>query len=171
MISYALALLCGVLLLCADQLTKYYISANFVLGESHEFLKGFIDLTYIHNRGGAWGMLYGRTYILLPVTLAIMAFCVLFYVKYGKKNRLLLWAISLVMSGGIGNMIDRVFRDGNVVDFLHFEFFPSFPVFNVADCAIVVGAGLLILYFILDAVKEERLKKEKGISEHSGGEN
>ena len=99
MISYALALLCGVLLLCADQLTKYYISANFALGESHEFLKGFIDLTYIHNRGGAWGMLYGRTYILLPVTLAIMALCIVFYVKYGKKNRLLLWAISLVMSG------------------------------------------------------------------------
>ena len=68
-------------------------------------------------------------------------------------------------------MTDRVFRDGNVVDFLHFEFFPSFPVFNVADCAIVVGAGLLILYFILDAVKEERLKKEKGISERRDGEN
>ena len=97
MISYALALLCGILLLCADQFTKYYISANFVLGESHEFLKGFIDLTYIHNRGGAWGMLYGRTYILLPVTLAIMALCIVFYVKYGKRNRLLMWAISLVM--------------------------------------------------------------------------
>ena len=170
MISYALALLCGALLLGVDQLTKYYISSNFVLGESHEFLKGFIDLTYIHNRGGAWGMLYGHTYILLPVTIAIMAFCIVFYVKYGKKSRLLLWAISLVMSGGIGNMIDRVFRGGNVVDFLHFEFFPSFPVFNVADCAIVVGAGLLILYFILDAVKEERQKKQNNLSEQGNGE-
>ncbi|MGN0492903.1 MAG: signal peptidase II [Acutalibacteraceae bacterium] len=169
MISYALALLCGVLLLCADQLTKYYISVNFALGESHEFLKGFIDLTYIHNRGGAWGMLYGSTYILLPVTLAIMVFCIVFYVKYGKKNHLLLWAISLVMSGGIGNMIDRVFRDGNVVDFLHFEFFPSFPVFNVADCAIVVGAGLLILYFILDAIREERQKRAEKLSEQNDG--
>lgn len=170
MISYALALLCGALMLGVDQLTKYYISSNFVLGESHEFLKGFIDLTYIHNRGGAWGMLYGHTYILLPVTIAIMAFCIVFYVKYGKKSRLLLWAISLVMSGGIGNMIDRVFRGGNVVDFLHFEFFPSFPVFNVADCAIVVGAGLLILYFILDAVKEERQKKQNNLSEQGNGE-
>lgn len=157
-------------MLGVDQLTKYYISSNFVLGESHEFLKGFIDLTYIHNRGGAWGMLYGHTYILLPVTIAIMAFCIVFYVKYGKKSRLLLWAISLVMSGGIGNMIDRVFRGGNVVDFLHFEFFPSFPVFNVADCAIVVGAGLLILYFILDAVKEERQKKQNNLSEQGNGE-
>ena len=169
MISYILAFLCGVLLLVADQLTKYYISTNFVLGESGEFLSGFIDLTYIHNRGGAWGMLYGRTYILLPITLVIMIICIIFYVKYGKKSRLLLWAITLVMSGGIGNMIDRVFRDGNVVDFLHFEFFPSFPVFNVADCAIVVGAGLLILYFILDAVREERQKKLKNPSEHTDG--
>ena len=169
MISYILAFLCGVLLLGADQLTKYYISTNFVLGESREFLSGFIDLTYIHNRGGAWGMLYGRTYILLPVTLVIMIICIIFYVKYGKKDRLLLWAITLVMSGGIGNMIDRVFRGGNVVDFLHFEFFPSFPVFNVADCAIVVGAGLLILYFILDAVREEKQKKLKNPPEHTDG--
>lgn len=167
MISYVLAFLCGALLVLADQFTKYYISANFVLGESREFINGFINLTYIHNRGGAWGLLYGHTLILVPITLVIMALCVVLYVKYGKKSRLLLWAISLVLSGGIGNMIDRAFRGGNVVDFLHFEFFPSFPVFNVADCAIVVGAGLLILYFILDAVREEKQKKLKNPSEQS----
>ena len=170
MISYVLAFLCGALLVLADQLTKYYISANFVLGESREFINGFINLTYIHNRGGAWGLLYGHTLILVPITLVIMAHCVVLYVKYGKKSRLLLWAISLVLSGGIGNMIDRVFREGNVVDFLHFEFFPTFPVFNVADCAVVVGAGLLILYFILDTVKEEKQKKAENPSEQSDGE-
>ena len=170
MISYILAVLCGALLILADQLTKYYISANFLLGESREFINGFINLTYIHNRGGAWGLLYGHTYILVPITLVIMVLCVVLYVKYGKKSRLLLWAISLVLSGGIGNMIDRVFRGGNVVDFLHFEFFPSFPVFNVADCAVVVGAGLLILYFILDTIKEEKQKKSLKLSEQSDGE-
>ena len=54
----------------------------------------------------------------------------------------------------------RVFYGGNVVDFLHFEFWPTFPIFNVADCAIVVGAGLLILVFILDAIKDMKSKKE-----------
>ena len=170
MISYILAVLCGALLILADQLTKYYISANFLLGESREFINGFINLTYIHNRGGAWGLLYGHTLILVPITVVIMALCIFLYVKYGKKNRLLLWAISLVLSGGIGNMIDRIFRGGNVVDFLHFEFFPSFPVFNVADCAVVVGAGLLILYFILDTIKEEKQKKALKLSEQSNGE-
>lgn len=170
MISYILAVLCGALLILVDQLTKYYISANFLLGESREFINGFINLTYIHNRGGAWGLLYGHTLILVPITVVIMVLCIFLYVKYGKKNRLLLWAISLVLSGGIGNMIDRIFRGGNVVDFLHFEFFPSFPVFNVADCAVVVGAGLLILYFILDTIKEEKQKKALKLLEQSNGE-
>ena len=71
----------------------------------------------------------------------------------------------LVLSGGVGNMIDRVFRDGNVIDFLHFEFFPSFPVFNVADCAIVVGAGLLILYFLIDSVRESKRKSAEKADE------
>ncbi len=169
MISYILAVLCGALIILADRLTKYYISVNFVLGESREFINGFINLTYIHNRGGAWGMLYGHTYILIPLTVVIMAVCVFLYIKYGNKSRLLLWAITFVLSGGIGNMIDRVFHGGNVVDFLHFEFFPSFPIFNVADCAIVVGAGLLILYFILDAIKEEKQKRAENLSEQSDG--
>ena len=120
MVSYILAVICSVLVLGADQLTKYLVAADFTLGETRDFLPGLIDFTYIHNRGGAWGMLYGHTYILLPVTVVIMALCVFLYIKYGKKSKLLFWAIALVLSGGIGNMIDRVFRGGNVVDFLHF---------------------------------------------------
>ena len=85
------------------------------------------------------------------------------------KNPLLIWAMTLVLSGGIGNMIDRVFRDGNVVDFLHFTFWPDFPIFNVADCAIVVGAGLLILYFLLDSIKEYNLKKNEVKKEETNG--
>lgn len=165
MLSYILAVVSAVLLLGADQLTKYLISTRFELRESRVFLKGFIDLTYIHNRGGAWGLLYGKTYILIPITVIVMAVCIILYKKYGKKNKLLFWAIMLVLSGGIGNMIDRVFRDGNVIDFLHFEFFPSFPVFNVADCAIVVGAGLLILYFLIDSVKESKQKSAEKADE------
>ena len=165
MLSYILAVVSAVLLLGADQLTKYLISTRFELEESRVFLKGFIEFLYIHNRGGAWGLLYGKTYILIPVTVIVMAVCIILYKKYGKKNKLLFWAIMLVLSGGIGNMIDRVFRDGNVIDFLHFEFFPSFPVFNVADCAIVVGAGLLILYFLVDSVKESKRKNAEKADE------
>ncbi|MBR4072836.1 MAG: signal peptidase II [Clostridia bacterium] len=168
MISYILALLSGLLLLGADQYTKAYIVSEFQLAEQREFLDGFIDLVYIHNQGGAWGLLQGHTWMLLAVTIAVMFVCVAMLLKFGFKNKLMFWAISLVMFGGIGNMIDRIFRDGNVVDFLHFEFMPDFPVFNVADCGIVIGAGLLILYFVLDMIKESRQKKtEEKIKEQS----
>ena len=156
MLSYILAIITSVLTLLADQYTKYFISSNFELGEGTNFLKGFIDIVYIHNTGGAWGLLSGSTYILLGLTCVIIAFLIVYFVKYGRKSKLLFWAISLVISGGLGNMIDRVFRGGKVVDFLHFKFYPTFPVFNVADIGVVVGAGLLILYFVLDTLKDIR---------------
>ena len=159
MISFILSLLCGFLFLGIDQYTKHLVILNFELYESREFLKGFIDLTYIHNRGGAWGMLSGNTWFLVCVSVVVMAVCLFILLKYALKNKLLHWALNLVLFGGLGNMIDRVFKDGNVVDFLHFEFWPQFPVFNVADCAIVLGTGLLILYFIIDTVNEYKQKK------------
>lgn len=158
MISYILALLTGVAFLVADQLTKAYISANFTLGETSDLLKGFIDLTYIHNKGGAWGMLSGYTWLLISMTIIIMIICIALLLKFGLKDKLMFWAMSLVMFGGIGNMIDRIFRGGNVVDFLHFSFWKSFPVFNVADCAVVIGAGLVILYFVIGMINDSRRK-------------
>ncbi len=159
MVSYILAVAVAVAVLAVGQLTKWYIAANFTLATSQEFIPGLIDITYIHNDGGAWGMLGGYTWILLSVTIIIMLVCITLLLKYGSRDKLMFWAITLVLSGGVGNMIDRVFRDGNVVDFLHFAFMPDFPVFNVADCAIVVGAGLLLLYYIMSTVKETREKR------------
>ena len=97
-----------------------------------------------------------------------MAVCVFCLVKYGK-NKLFFWSVCLVLSGGVGNMIDRVFRGGSVVDFLHFEFWPSFPVFNIADCAVVIGGGMLVLYFVLDIINE--YKKKRGEKETDGKTN
>ena len=161
MLSSILAIVMGIVILGADQLTKYYISANFVYGESVPFIKGFIDLQFFENSGSAWGMLSGKTWILLTITVVVMLVLITFMLKYGKNSKLLIWPESLEVSGGIGNLIDRVFRGGKVVDFLHFEFFPSYPIFNIADIAVVMGAGLLILYFIVDTVIESKKNKEK----------
>ena len=158
MISYILALLVGLIILGLDQYTKYFIISNYTLGASSDFLPGIIDITYIHNKGGAWGMLSGHTWLLVSVTVIVMLVCVALLLKYGARNKLMFWAITLVLSGGIGNMIDRIFRDGNVIDFLHFEFMPDFPVFNVADCAIVIGAGLLILYFLAGIIRDAKVR-------------
>ncbi len=164
MISYILAVFCGVLFLAADQYTKYFVSTNFQLGESREFLNGFIDLIYIHNKGGAWGILQGHTWGLLAISVVLMIICLALLLKLGKSNKLVFWSVTLIMFGGIGNLIDRIFRDGNVVDFLHFEFYPQFPVFNIADCAVVIGAGLLLLYFIYDCINDSKAKKAKYLS-------
>ena len=160
MFSYILAVLTGVATFVGDLITKKYIVANFELYDTREFIPGLIDLHYIHNTGAAWGILEGKTWLLLVFTFAVMALCIGYLIKTKNKSRLLFWAIALVISGGLGNMCDRIFRDGKVVDFLHFEFFPTFPVFNIADCAIVVGSGLLMLYFIIDTVKEYKNKKQ-----------
>lgn len=161
MISYILAIVCGAAFLGVDQLTKYYVMNSFELGESREFINGFIDFVYIHNKGGAWGILQGYTWALLSVTVILMIVCFTLLLKLGKNNKFVFWAVSFVLFGGIGNMIDRIFRDGNVVDFLHFEFFPQFPVFNVADCAVVIGAFILIGYFIYDSINESKMKNQQ----------
>ncbi|MBO7217975.1 MAG: signal peptidase II [Clostridia bacterium] len=156
--TYILAIISSVLFLLADRFTKYIVETNMTLSESIPFIPGFMDFTYIHNTGGAWGILAGKTWLLVVFTAAVMVFCVVFLIKNGFRNPLLFWAVSLVLSGGVGNMIDRIFNEGRVIDFLR-TLFIDFPIFNVADCAVVIGAGLLILYFVLDLIKEAKEKK------------
>ncbi len=165
MLSFILAIICSVAVIIADQYSKIFVMTHYTLGESSKLLSGIIDLTYIHNRGGAWGMLSGYTWALLSITLVIMLVCIALLIKYGLKNKLIFWSISLMLAGGIGNMIDRIFRGGNVVDFLQFAFFKQFPVFNVADIAVCIGAGLLVLYFIIDTLQES-IKKRKKLQEN-----
>ncbi len=163
--AYIIAIIASFLLLIVDQVTKYFVTVNMTLAtsspmpESIEFIPGLIDFVYIHNKGGAWGMLQGHTWFLLSVTMIVMLICITMLIKYGLKDKLLFWALSLVLTGGLGNMIDRIFRNGNVVDFIHLHFMPDFPIFNIADCCVVIGAGLLILYFVIDLIKEAKLKK------------
>lgn len=162
MLSYIIAVVAAVLIIAIDQLSKLLIVNNFELLTCFPLIKGIFDFNYIHNSGAAWGMLSGKRGLLILITLVIMAVCIVWLINAAKKKeRLSFWAVSLVLAGGVGNMVDRIFRGGKVVDFIQFAFWKSFPVFNIADCAIVIGCGLLILGFLLDAVKEARIKKEK----------
>lgn len=161
MITYIIAAVVGALVIGADQYTKYFISTNYELLKSHTLIPKIIDITYVENTGAAWGMLSDRTWLLISITAVVMLVCIALILKYGTKNKLLFWGMIFVLSGGIGNMIDRVFRGGGVIDFLHFEFWKDFPVFNLADCAIVLGAGLFILYFVVDLFRELRIRSFK----------
>lgn len=156
--SFVLAIITAAFFLAVDQITKYIVMSNMELGQSIDFIDGLLDFTYIHNDGGAWGMLGGSRWLLIGLTSVIMVALIILLIKNGRKSKLFFWAGCLIVSGGIGNMIDRVFRGGEVVDFIH-TIFINFPIFNVADCAVVIGAGLLILYFVLDMKND--IKKEK----------
>lgn len=170
MITYVLALVFGLAVIGADQYTKYLISTNYTLAESHTFIPKIIDITYVKNSGAAWGMLSDKTWLLISVTTVVMLVCIALILKYGTRNKLLFWAMIFVLSGGIGNMIDRIFRGGSVVDFLHFTFWPDFPVFNVADCFIVIGAAFLVLYFISDLYRDQKRKLRKSTENKNDNE-
>ena len=156
--TYILAIAASVLFLIADRFTKWLVVSNFELYESKPFIPGCLDFTFIYNEGGAWGILSGKTWFLVVFTAIALVACVVLLVKNGRRNPIFFWAVCLIVSGGVGNMYDRIFNDGKVIDFLR-TLFVDFPIFNVADCAVVIGAGLLILHFVIDIVKEEKEKK------------
>lgn len=159
MLSCVLAIICGFIVLVIDRISKLFILNNFELGECFVAIKGVLNIVFVKNPGAAWGMFGGKTLPLIILTSLVMAACVFVLIKIGKKNPLLFWSLVLVVSGGFGNLIDRIFYNGYVVDFLQFGFWTSYPVFNIADCAVVIGGGMLILYFILDLIKDFNLKK------------
>lgn len=158
---YIVFLIIAVLVIVLDQITKAIVVDKIPLGESVEVIDGVFRFTHIQNRGAAFGMLKDQRWIFLILsTLAIIAIIV-FVIKKKPRNKLLLTALSLIVGGGIGNMIDRTYL-GYVVDFLDFCAFPSLWkwIFNVADSAACIGAALLFLYLICDTVKSTKTEKK-----------
>ena len=141
----------------ADYLTKLLAVARLKGEDPVPFLRGVLRFSYVENPGAAWGMLANHRWVFMVFSAVAIAAIVVYLVRRDPPL-LLCVSLSLILSGGIGNMIDRTFR-GVVVDFIEFYLFP-FPVFNVADCLVVVGAGLLILWLIRDTVREQKKKKE-----------
>lgn len=154
--SFFIAVAVAAAVLVIDQITKYLVVSHFNLYESIPLIPGVLNLTYIHNRGAAFGIFQNQTLPFVIITLVALALGVWVLYKRYFNHPLMDWAILLILSGGLGNLIDRVFRHGNVVDFLETAFM-QFPVFNIADCAVVIGAGLMILYLILDLVRVKKV--------------
>jgi signal peptidase II len=148
----------GIILI--DQFTKLWVVGNIGPQDTITIMPRILDFVYVENKGAAFSFLANKTYGTIILSVISVLFCVgvIFYmVKFKPQNKLLLCAVSMMLGGAIGNVIDRIIR-GFVVDFIEVKFI-SFPVFNVADIAITVGAGLLILYVLLfenDKKQEER---------------
>lgn len=144
-----------------DQLTKYLIQVNLELNSTIPLIDGIFHITYIHNNGAAFSLFQNKTEFLIAMQLIVIAIVVVYLVKKQKKEHgFLLWSLSLIAAGGIGNLIDRA-MNGYVVDFLDFRIW---PIFNVADISVCVGCGLLVLYMFFVEPKRSR-DQEQNLSE------
>jgi len=153
----AITLVIVAVILLFDITTKLWVVENFRLHESVQVIGDFFRFTYTHNRGAAFGINVGENSRIFFLVLAILALGIVGFIFRATPatDRLRLCALSLVAGGAIGNILDRIRYEQGVVDFLDFGLGSSrFPVFNVADSAISVGAALLLLSFYLEGRDE-----------------
>lgn len=135
----------SIIFIIIDQVSKIIVVNNLTNNKSIEVIKSFFYLTYTNNKGAAFSILTGRRILLILVALIVIG-VLIYYVRKnkieGKVNKI---ALSLVIGGSIGNLIDRIVR-GAVVDFLDFKIFGyNYPIFNLADTFIVLGVFLLLI--------------------------
>ena len=143
-----------------DQITKFIIHANLVMGERISVIPGFFNITHVHNPGGAFGLFAGqsqavRIFVFLVISIIAVGFILWLYRSIPKTHPMLANALALICGGAVGNLIDRI-RMGEVDDFLdcYIKSY-SWPAFNVADSAICIGVGIFIYHMILKKMPEE----------------
>ncbi len=132
------------ILVVIDQWVKSWIVANFALYETRPFLPGLLELTRIHNTGGAWSIFNQHTWVLAIISGLVSLVLVYLIIKPPFPQPGGRLALAMVLGGAVGNLIDRV-RLGYVVDMFHF-LFVNFPVFNVADIGVSLGGVALCIY-------------------------
>ncbi len=118
-------------------------------------LPGLLELTRVHNYGAAWSSFSGYRWFLVAFTGLILLVIARVLIRRVVRHPLGVTAGFLILSGGLGNILDRV-RLGYVVDMLHFPFWPSYPTFNVADCCVVCGCVLGAVYYLFLYEKHDK---------------
>ena len=151
-------------LVAVDQLIKMVVVDRLMPISSAEFIPGIIEFNYTENTGAAFSILENHTDLLSVFTLLIVIAGLVYLLSGKLKDKLLIASAILVLSGGIGNLIDRIFRGGElfsgyVVDYIKL-LFVDFAIFNFADCLVCVGAGMIIVYLIIDTFKNQPDKKK-----------
>ncbi|HYP26037.1 MAG TPA: signal peptidase II [Blastocatellia bacterium] len=154
------------LVLACDQITKLWAAATLKDDRDIEVIPGFFSLSYTENTGIAFGMLSDGNvrWLLVAISAAATAVVIYYMMKTPPANKLLLWSLALLAAGICGNLVDRV-RMGSVIDFILFYYRSHhWPVFNVADTAITIGAVLMALDLFLSPQPEKAAAVERGDS-------
>ena len=143
-ISLPIVMLLGIVL---DQVIKMAIVKHIKLSEQKPVLKGILSLTHLRNNGAAWSILEGQQWFFVLTTVIVLAVAVWFWLKNLSKNWYAI-GLTLIISGALGNFIDRV-RQGYVVDMFQLDFI-NFPIFNVADILLSIGFVVLFIGILLE---------------------
>lgn len=140
-----IALILAVVIAALDQLIKFLVVQNIELNSSVTVIENLFDLTHIRNYGIAFGMFQNSRWIFVILTAAVIVGIIVYLFKTHNKSKLALTAAALIVGGGLGNLIDRVFL-GYVIDYISLSFFP--PICNFADYCVTAGTILLIIYIL-----------------------
>lgn len=139
-------LLIGMIVLL-DQLMKYFIQANIPLNVSYEVIPGALSIGHVRNYGAAWSMMLGQRWFFIVI--GLLALVVLsYYLKKLYQNWLYALGFAFLISGTLGNLLDRLLT-GYVVDMFELDFI-NFPVFNIADCALTLGVIVVLIAMMRD---------------------
>lgn len=148
------ALLGAAILAGLDQVIKHWAATVLSQTQDIRLIDGVLHLLYIENYGAAFSILQNKTVLLVTVTTAVLLVLLTLMLLGKVRNRIPVTALSLIISGGAGNLIDRIAR-GYVVDYVYFVPI-NFPVFNLADCCVVIGTGLLLVYLLIVEPKTQK---------------
>lgn len=140
-----------------DQIVKYYINLNMTVGQSIPIINDILHITYVLNPGAAFGILEHKRVFFILIVFVMLVISYYVYKKISKMNLFLKIGMALLIGGAIGNLIDRV-KTGYVIDFIDFRIW---PVFNIADIAIVIGVGIIIYFMLFLAENQTDVNKDE----------
>lgn len=151
-----LALLLSALLVGLDQLLKLWAIQALKPVGTYPIINNVLHLTYVENRGAAFGMMEGQKWLLVWATALVLLVLVFVILSGRMKQKFPLFTVAVILGGGIGNLIDRVYR-GYVVDYVHVKII-NFAVFNFADICVTMGTLVLVCWLIFGESRRERQK-------------
>ena len=144
-----------------DQIIKYLISNSMELYENINIIPNFLNITYVKNDGGAFSILSGGRWFFVGIGVIALVLLIRFIILDKKISRFDVVAYSLVLSGIIGNLIDRVLS-GNVIDYIHFNIFSyDMAIFNFADMCIVIGTFMIMLILFVKGDSDANIYSRK----------
>lgn len=157
-----ISLIVGAVLVIIDQIIKYFVSAYLQPVGSVSVIDNLFSLTYVENKGVAFGMFSDMRWIFVALTSVLLAIIIFYMFKKRPKGKFFYICAALIIGGGLGNLIDRIFY-GYVIDYLSLSFFP--PVCNFADYCITAGTIMLVIYLlffsdVLDSSKKAKIKND-----------